>query len=398
MPLFGPPNVEKLIAKRDVDKLIKALRYRDASVRMSAAEALGKIGDPRAVEPLCAALKDKDQGVRGWSAEALGKIGDARAEEPLLVALKDEDNDEWFRARATDALEWIRVAQRWDSMSWNEQIRWLEKTGDARVLEPFLTALKDDDRRVQRNATRTLVEIGKPAVEPLLAALKDDDKNVRRGVAFGLGGIGDARAVEPLLAALKDNFKDVREAAAHALGDIGDARAVEPLRAALKDDDKYVRAAAEMALEKLGVRPDIAESLEAESRVQQVGEARAELAAGDVLAMAIVYEGHVVEEPDAVEIAQELLAGFSEAGVLTGVQLHPNSAIRMRRADESAWYGGDYEPGDELPQMLDEGIAELRDRLLAGGQILGQVNARSVKLKGRSHVVSTCWVGMHILR
>ena len=114
--------------------------------------------------------------------------------------------------------------------------------------------------------------------------------------------------------------------------------------------------------------------------------------------MAIVYEGYVVQEPEAIEIAQELLANFSERRILEGVRLHPNSGIRIRRADEGAWYRGNYEPGDELPQMLNEGIAELRRRLVSQGQSLGQVAARSVKLKGRSRVVSTCWVGMHILR
>jgi hypothetical protein len=33
MTLFGPPKVEKLLAKRDVDGLCKALGYKDASVR-----------------------------------------------------------------------------------------------------------------------------------------------------------------------------------------------------------------------------------------------------------------------------------------------------------------------------------------------------------------------------
>jgi HEAT repeat protein len=52
MFLFGPPNVEKMKARRDVNGLIKALRYRkDKGVRQAAAEALVKIGAP-AVEVL----------------------------------------------------------------------------------------------------------------------------------------------------------------------------------------------------------------------------------------------------------------------------------------------------------------------------------------------------------
>ena len=42
MPLFGPPNIEKLKEKRDVEGLIKALRHKDAKIRCDAAEALAR--------------------------------------------------------------------------------------------------------------------------------------------------------------------------------------------------------------------------------------------------------------------------------------------------------------------------------------------------------------------
>jgi HEAT repeat protein len=60
MPLFGPPNVEKLKTQRDVMGLVKALSYsknQEVQRQAAAAESLGKIGDGRAVEPLVAALK-----------------------------------------------------------------------------------------------------------------------------------------------------------------------------------------------------------------------------------------------------------------------------------------------------------------------------------------------------
>ena len=65
MPLFGPPNIEKLRAKGNVKGLIKALGYqKDADVRRNAVEALGGIGNARIVEPLIVALKDEDNDVR----------------------------------------------------------------------------------------------------------------------------------------------------------------------------------------------------------------------------------------------------------------------------------------------------------------------------------------------
>jgi hypothetical protein len=55
-----------------VEPLIEALK--DPLSRGYAAEALGKIKDPKAVEPLIEALKDKDFGVRRRAAEALEEI------------------------------------------------------------------------------------------------------------------------------------------------------------------------------------------------------------------------------------------------------------------------------------------------------------------------------------
>ncbi|RMF83541.1 MAG: NACHT domain-containing protein, partial [Nitrospirae bacterium] len=86
-----------------------------------AAEALGKLGDPRAVEPLLQALGDESRGVRRAAAEALGKLGDPRAVEPLLQALGDRYSD--VRLAAAEALG---------------------KLGDPRAVEPLLQALRDE--------------------------------------------------------------------------------------------------------------------------------------------------------------------------------------------------------------------------------------------------------------
>lgn len=105
MGIFGPPDIKKLKARKNVKGLIKALKDKDEDVRRDSAEALGKIRDKRAVEPLIEALKDKDEGVRKDSAEALGKIGDPSAVEPLIGALKDVDP--YVRKAALDALKKI---------------------------------------------------------------------------------------------------------------------------------------------------------------------------------------------------------------------------------------------------------------------------------------------------
>jgi HEAT repeat protein len=113
MPLFGSPDPLKLMRKRDVKGLIKALSFQDSNVswarmvRFAAAAALGEIGDARAVEPLVAALQDRT--LREVAARALGQIGDARAVEPLLAALQDPEEE--VRVAAVSALGEIMDAR-----------------------------------------------------------------------------------------------------------------------------------------------------------------------------------------------------------------------------------------------------------------------------------------------
>lgn len=77
MGLFGrflKPNVEKMEKKRDVEGLIRALKYKDVCVRLGVAAALARIGDARAVGPLTQALKDGDMRVQKAMREALEQI------------------------------------------------------------------------------------------------------------------------------------------------------------------------------------------------------------------------------------------------------------------------------------------------------------------------------------
>jgi HEAT repeat protein len=217
MALFGPPDVTKLSAKRDIKGLIRALNYqKDGGVRRAATEALGRMGAD-AVEPLVASLEDGAQaGVHASAAQALGEIGDARAVEPLIAALKEEN----AKVAAADALGQI---------------------GDPRAVEPLIAALKDLSGSTRGNIAQALGLIDDPrAVEPLIAALKEQNGGERL-IVEALGHLGDPRAVEPLIAALYYDSVVVRSRAADALGKIGDSGAVEPLVATLTDKDLALR-------------------------------------------------------------------------------------------------------------------------------------------------------------
>jgi len=66
--------VEKMQANKDVEGLIRALKYEKESIQCHVAGALGNIGDKRAIEPLIESLKDENEHVRSSAAEAIGNI------------------------------------------------------------------------------------------------------------------------------------------------------------------------------------------------------------------------------------------------------------------------------------------------------------------------------------
>jgi len=186
---LGPPAVEPLLA---------ALKHRDKVIRRAAADALGKIADPRAAKALVAALGDPDQHFRRSAAEALIKISGG-AFKPLAAAL--EDGNPAKRQLAIEVL---------DRTGWSPD----RSEAGARYW-------------IAKRQWSRCVEIGGRAVKPLLWALESDDEQGRGEAARALGRIGDPRAVQPLRAALGDSNALVRNSAAEALKKIGDP-AVQP--------------------------------------------------------------------------------------------------------------------------------------------------------------------------
>lgn len=249
--LFGPPDIEKLKANRDVQGLIKALGYeKDATVRVEAVRALGKIRDSRAVEPLINALRDSDVNVCKEVIEALGILRDARAVEPLIGELKDSNE---FRCRlATVALG---------------------KIGDPRAVKPLIALLKRkylDEAVVSLDALQwqpsqdeagaaywiikrdldNCIAIGASAIKPLLVALKIRNNDIGF-IVDALGRIGDDSAVEPLAVAYHKH-KSWQKEIANALVAIGTPAAARELVGLLGQGRKSVGSIAYAALERIG--------------------------------------------------------------------------------------------------------------------------------------------------
>jgi HEAT repeat protein len=268
MELFGPPDVTRLEARRDVDGLIRALAYKkDDAIRRAAAEALGRLGDARAVEPLITALRAHWRASALAAAEALGRIGDLRAIGPLIGTLHSAHPEDMLRI-AVDALVAFGqpavepLARRLRSEIAEEA--WLAAGALARIgcpgVEALIAALRDQSPYARRAASEALGQAhDRRAVGPLIDVLREHD-SASASAARALGALGDARAVEPLAAELSNEhlWWEARKEAAIALGRIGDARAVEPLAAALRDRDDKIRSAAAEALTQLAVPDDLA--------------------------------------------------------------------------------------------------------------------------------------------
>lgn len=253
MGLFGP-NVKKLKKKMDVMGLTKALSHKNPDTRISAARALGDVGDARIVVTLLKTLTDRDWRVQCEAIKALGNIGDANVVEPLIQAWERECRSVNAVARRAvrqpiiealtkigePALEPLVQLSIEANLRSEYEVKQVAEDAFSRIIE--LTAeshrqvLKDKSLDVRIRAVEVLGEMGDlRAVQSLIHHLKDESPDVRTGAVGALGKIGGPRAVQSLIHHLKDESPDVRIRAAEALGQIGDVGAIEPLFQAIDD-------------------------------------------------------------------------------------------------------------------------------------------------------------------
>jgi hypothetical protein len=66
----------------------------------------------------------------------------------------------------------------------------------------------------------------------------------------------------------------------------------------------------------------------------------------DIIAMAIVYEGHLPQgyTLDKRELASEIIDRAHQSGLPSEIKLSPHTAIKAQRANEAAYWVGSYEP------------------------------------------------------
>ena len=229
---------------------------RDTRSAISAAKALGAIGDRQAGPVLIELLRvpDLDPLLRIEVVTALGPTHAAGALDSLLDLVSSRSaavRAAAFRSlREVDASSFVFVLSSLDpDRDWTVRAALATTLGtlDRESALPRLSAmLKDADARVIPPVLAALVKLKAPSTgQVLLDALKNPDPVVRSAAAAGLGSLKPPGADRALLdafhAAARDDTYVVRAAALDALLAYGPDTARAALREALADTDWAVR-------------------------------------------------------------------------------------------------------------------------------------------------------------
>jgi HEAT repeat protein len=233
MGLFGPPNVEKLAAKRDLKGLAKALMDDDPEVREKAGRALEKIDDSDAVPLIVDRVNgEQDEAVIAGAARVLHAMGDRAV--PVLAACLGDEKELLDKRSVCGAM--------------------LGRMGEKQGLVPLLEASHETDPAPRGIAALSLGLIGDLEASKRIIELFEGDEDMEvRGIAtVALADHKLPGAYETLVAALDGPDPLARTLGATGLGILGDDRAVQPPgRVALEDDDERVRSSAQDALNQL---------------------------------------------------------------------------------------------------------------------------------------------------
>ncbi len=192
-----PEDVLVSFGPEAVRPLIEALPKMSAACRRRAIWVLRKIGVP-SVEALIMALGEDSHSMRISAVEALGSLGDSRAVEPLIDLLEKSGNEVEGEASPLNRAAIIAVSQ----------------LGDTRYMPDVLESLAHDlrgsweefppPRNHIKDVKDALREIGSPAVDAAVSALTDDRTPMNRAAIEAVGTLRDSRAVIPLIRACQE--------------------------------------------------------------------------------------------------------------------------------------------------------------------------------------------------
>jgi HEAT repeat protein len=217
----SPPSSKE----RTVSLLLELLHDEAPEMRRTAAESLGKVGDPQAVDSMLSLKHDPAAMVREASVLAMGRLKHTANGETMGVLTQAlEDPDESVRQAAVVAIGEIQPG--------------------SRLLGPVVGLLRSSDATIRRAAVLALLQGDSSQWVPaLVAAGHDSDAEVRQGTVAVLGEWGGVAASPWIRERLsEDPAPGVRAEAAYRLGLFGDPEATAALNTAIaKDPDSGVR-------------------------------------------------------------------------------------------------------------------------------------------------------------
>ncbi len=222
-------------AERTVGVLRDLVQDESPEIRRTAAEALGKIGDPASITSILLLQDDPAPIVRAAEVQALGRVGSASNEVVAALARSLEDPVDAVRQAAAIAIGEIEPK--------------------ADQLGPIVRLVgSTQDVHVKETAMRSLVQLDLGRWEgDLELMLRDSDAAVRQATVAVMGPSGGSTAARELGRLLvEDAAPSVRAEAAYQMGKRTDANVRAALeRAAISDPDSNVRRWAEEELKSL---------------------------------------------------------------------------------------------------------------------------------------------------
>ncbi len=174
-------NITKVLANTKDSQAVYPLLYclnskdENYKVKLSCAEALGKIGDKYAVLPLMNIVEDESESsvyVKESAVSALGMIGDAKAVDSLVSILESKkgflDKFTFLKERALEALNKLNFK------------------GD-RVFNALVKSLRDESPQVRINAIEVLMNSEDSRANNLIREmLKDTNRDVVQNAVIAL--------------------------------------------------------------------------------------------------------------------------------------------------------------------------------------------------------------------
>lgn len=260
------PDIEALLARRDVRRLCRLLTNGDAALRRRAAQALASLAEPASVPSLAAALNDQDAFVRAFAIDALAAIADAPALHTLISAAFSTDRQRSEQAAqalartrlplAVAALELRDILTRsdWETLArtsgelarqvlrlvlhTQQYNAWPSAKRKAILEQAVRLGVQPGEAHSRELATKGIFLSGVHTIGDLLQGINSPKPAVRIAAAERLAASKIRWAKGPLLRRLKHEMSDpanraVSAALARALVDLGSTRGLALFQARL---------------------------------------------------------------------------------------------------------------------------------------------------------------------